>query len=164
MSYTHRQAIHPDHVSPGTRYDAELVAVLQYVFIAQRRHDIGKVASELNMEYQELYAFISGRRTMPITLLRKVTEITRDKIFFDAVFSGSKIRWSFADDKRQHSDDVVKESLDAVASVGKVASTLRAALGDGQVSGSEKTALMIAVREAMTELNDMLEVLGGKRS
>lgn len=145
--------------SPGTRLDAELVGTLQYVFITQRKYDLGKIALQLNMEYGDLYAYVSGRRTMPVELLKRITEITGDKIFLDTVFAGSKIRWEFIQNPHKHSGDPVKESLDVFSSVGEISGSLRAALDDGRISDTERRELINKIALASKELNDLRDSL-----
>lgn len=143
------------HQAPGARFDEELIAMLQYVFIAQRRHDIAKISQRLNMTYQELHAFISGRRTMPATLLARITEITRDKIFLDTVFGETSIRWRFAPESETKTDDPVRESLDVFHSVGRIAEALREALKDGEISDQERAEIRMRVDAAAKELEQL---------
>ncbi len=143
----------------GTRYDVELIGMLQYVFITQRRHDLGKIASDLNMEYADLYAFITGRRTMPITLLKKISENTRDRIFLDTVFAGSSIHWDFAPMTRSHSNDPIKETLEMVHAVGNVCNHMRDALVDGRINPNKRKDILISISYAAQELDDLLEAV-----
>lgn len=146
-------------VSPGTRLDAELVGTLQYVFITQRKYDLAKVALQLNMEYGDLYAYVSGRRTMPVELLKRITELTGDKIFLDTVFAGSAIRWEFIRNPNKHSGDPVKESLDVFSAVGEISTVLRKAMEDTRISDTERRELINKIALASKELNDLRDSL-----
>lgn len=145
--------------SPGTRLDAELVGTLQYVFITQRKYDLGKIALQLNMEYGDLYAYVSGRRTMPVELLKRITELTGDKIFLDTVFAGSNIRWEFVRTPAKHTGDPVKESFDVFSAVGEISTVLRRAIEDSRISDPERRELIQKIAVACKELNDLRDSL-----
>lgn len=155
-----RPTFHPDHISPGVRFDEELKGVLIYVFITMRKYDIGKIASQLNMEYNDLYAYISGRRTMPITLLLRITETTGDRIFFDTIFAGSNIRWNFKQEPRKGDGNPVADLLSLVSSVGQICDTLNAAIRDKKIDGKEKTDILMRIQYAETGLNLLKESIG----
>lgn len=139
------------------RHDEELIGTLQYVFITQKRYDILKLSQQLGMEYGDLYAFVSGRRTMPITLLRRLTELTGDKIFLDTVFGGSSIVWSFKKNAHKHSGNPVQESLETVESVGSLCGSVKRAVADGKISEAERIEIVQRIGFAAQELNDLLE-------
>jgi hypothetical protein len=141
------------------RHDDELIGTLQYVFITQKRYDILKLSQQLGMEYADLYAFVSGRRTMPITLLKRITEFTGDKIFLDTVFSGSNIVWSFKNHKHAHSNNPSQEALEAVGAVGEFSSSLKKALDDGKISETERIDILHRITFAVQELTDVAESL-----
>lgn len=143
--------------TPGFRHDDELIGTLIYVFITQKRYDILKLSQQLGMEYQDLYAFVSGRRTMPITLLKRITEITGDKIFLDTVFAGSNITWAFRKNHHPHSNNPSQEALEAVGAVGEFSSALKKALDDGKITESERTEILHRIGFAVQELTDVAE-------
>lgn len=143
--------------SQGFRHDEELIGTLVYVFITQKRYDILKLSQQLGMEYADLYAFVSGRRTMPITLLKRITEITGDKIFLDTVFAGSNIVWSFKKHNRTVSNNPSQEALEAVSAVGDVCMTLKKAIDDNKISESERADIIHRIGFAQQELTDLLE-------
>ncbi len=144
---------------PSFRHDEELIGTLIYVFITQKRYDILKLAQQLGMEYSDLHAFVSGRRTMPITLLKRITEITGDKIFLDTIFAGSNITWQFKKHAHAHSNNPSQEALEAVGAVGDFASSLKKALDDGRISESERTDILHRLGFAIQELTDVAETL-----
>lgn len=146
-------------LSNSFRHDDELIGTLIYIFITQKRYDILKLSQQLGMEYHDLYAFVSGRRTMPITLLRRITEITGDRIFFDTVFAGSAIQWNFKKHLHPHSNNPNQEALELVESVGSLCGTLKQTFSDGKISETEKKELMLKVGFIQQELNDVTESL-----
>lgn len=145
------------HHNSSFRHDEELIGTLVYVFITQKRHDLLKLSQQLGMEYGDLYAFVSGRRTMPITLLRRITEVTGDRIFFDTVFAGSNIVWNFKKHPHQHSGNPVTEALDVASAFGKLSGTLKEAMNDGKISGAERIMLIGHIANLQQEVQDMLE-------
>ena len=143
----------------GIRWDEELVGMLQYVFITQRKHDIAQTAKKLGMGYNDLYAFVSGRRTMPPQLLVRLTEVTNDMIFLDTVFKGSNISCDWVNVPRNHSGDIVRETLEAGEAIGALQGTLHKALADSNISDAERRDLLNRTRKAIDELNDVQQVL-----
>jgi len=150
---------HNGQHSQSFRHDDELIGTLQFIFITQKRYDILKLSQQLGMEYADLYAFVAGRRTMPITLLKRITEITGDKIFFDTVFGGSNIVWNFKRHQRTVSNNPSQEALEAVGAVGDVCTALRKAVEDSKISESERIDIMHRIGFAQQELTDLLESL-----
>jgi hypothetical protein len=141
------------------RHDEELIGTLVYVFITQKRYDILKLSQQLGMEYADLYAYVAGRRTMPVTLLRRITEITGDKIFFDTVFGGSNIVWSFKQHKRSHSNNPSQEALETVEAVGEMCKAVKNSMKDGHVSETEKIDIIHRIAFVQQELMDLLEAV-----
>jgi hypothetical protein len=139
------------------RHDEELIGTLVYIFITQKRYDILRLSQQLGMDYADLYAYVAGRRTMPITLLRRITELTGDKIFFDTVFTGSNIVWGFKEHNRVHSNNPSQEALEAVEAVGSICGTLKRALADGKISKAELVDVIHRIGFAQQELGDLLE-------
>ncbi len=139
------------------RHDEELIGTLVYVFITQKRYDILKLSQQLGMDYADLYAYVSGRRTMPSTLLRRITEITRDKIFLDTVYGGSEIVWNFRKHQHPHSNNPSQEALEAVSALGDVCISLKKALDDNKISASERIDILHRLSFAQQELGDLLE-------
>ncbi|KAB2967543.1 phage regulatory CII family protein [Zoogloea sp.] len=147
------------HSNPSFRHDDELIGTLIYVFITQKRYDILKLSQQLGMEYADLYAFVSGRRTMPITLLRRITEITGDKIFFDTVFGGSNITWGFRKNKHAHSGNPSQEALESVEAVGEMCRAVKNAMVDGKVSETERAEIIHRIAFVQQELADLLDAV-----
>ncbi|MEW5800124.1 MAG: phage regulatory CII family protein [Bacteroidota bacterium] len=143
--------------SQGFRHDEELIGTLVYVFITQKRYDILKLSQQLGMEYADLYAFVSGRRTMPITLLKRITELTGDRIFFDTVFAGSNIVWNFKKHPHQHTGNPVTEALDVASAFGKLSASIKEAMNDGKISGTERIMLIGHIANLQQEVQDLLE-------
>ena len=139
------------------RHDEELIGTLQYVFITQKRYDILKLSQQLGMEYADLYAFVAGRRTMPISLLKRITEITGDKIFLDTVFGGSNIIWNFKEHKRSHSNNPSQEALESVEAVGEMCKAVKNSMKDGRISETEKIEIIHRISFVQQELMDLLE-------
>ncbi len=80
----------------GQRWDDALVGVLKYLFISTRKYDIDEVARKMGMEYDDLYAFVSGRRTMPAPALFKLVSVTHEMLFMDIIakdYPEISIRW-----------------------------------------------------------------------
>ena len=148
---------HNQNNGSSFRHDDELIGTLQYVFITQKRYDILKLSQQLGMQYADLYAFVSGKRTMPVTLLRRITELTGDKIFLDTVFGGSNIQWNFKSHKHPHSNNPSQESLETVEAIGELCGAVKKALADGKISETERTNIVQRIGFAMQELNDLLE-------
>ncbi len=149
--------------SPGTRMDEELIGTLTYVFITQRKHDIGWLASKLNMEYGDLHAFISGRRTMPVTLLKRITELTGDRIFFDTVFAGSDIVWNFKKQYHAHTNDASQEALEAVGAVGELCVEIKNIMHNKFLTEEERANLRLKISVAKTEIEDLFDVVNEGR-
>ncbi len=149
--------------TPGFRHDDELIGTLIYVFITQKRYDILKLSQQLGMEYSDLYAFVSGRRTMPITLLKRITEITGDKIFLDTVFAGSNITWSFRKNKHAHSNNPSQEALETVEAVGELCGAIRKAMTDNAVSETERIEIIQRISFVSKELSDLLDTVSATK-
>lgn len=141
------------------RHDDELIGTMQYVFISQKRYDILKLSQQLGMDYADLYAYVSGRRTIPVTLLKRITELTGDKIFFDTVFGGSNLVWGFKKHQRSVSNNPSQEALEAVGAVGDVCIALKKAVDDNKISETERTDIIHRIGFAQQELTDLLESL-----
>lgn len=141
------------------RHDEELIGTLQYVFITQKRYDILKYSHLLGMEYADLYAFVSGRRTMPITLLKRITELTGDKIFLDTVFGGSNIVWSFKKNLHKHSNNPTQEALETVEAVGELCGAIKKAMNDNAVSETERIEIIQRISFVSKELEDLLDTV-----
>lgn len=148
---------HNGQHSQSFRHDDELIGTLQYVFITQKRYDILKLSQQLGMEYADLYAFVAGRRTMPITLLKRITEFTGDKIFLDTVFGGSNIVWGFRKHKHVHSNNPSQEALETVEAVGELCGSVRKALSDSAISETERIEIIQRIAFVSKELEDLLE-------
>ncbi len=143
----------------GSRWDEELVGLLQYVFITTRKYDITSTAKAMGMEYHDLYAFVSGKRTMPAPVLRRLTEVTHDLSFLDCVFVNGPIKYFWADEKHGHSGDIVKEALEIGQAEGAIFGEMRAALEDGKVTSQEATAIFKAVAMSEQRHRDLMESL-----
>ncbi len=143
----------------ASRWDEELVGLLQYLFITTRKYDINSVAKAMGMEYHDLYAYVSGKRTMPAPVLRRLTEVTHDLAFMDCVFVNGPIHYFWADEKHGHSGDIVKETLDLGEAEGAIFGQLRAALEDGKITSQESTAIFRAVTVSEQRHRDLMETL-----
>ncbi len=145
--------------SPGARIDEELIGTLSYVFLTLHKHDLGRVANQLNMEYGDLHAYVTGRRTMPVTLLKRITEVTNDKIFMDTVFSGSRLTWAWKENPRVNSGNMVTEFLKVVEEIGGISETLNKSIADGKVTQPERRELTVRINNALLQLQDLMEVV-----
>lgn len=140
-------------------WDAELKGALQYLFITIEKYSISRTARELGMRYDDLYQYIAGRRTMPHELLRKIVDITGEKMFLDVTWAGSKVQWRWRAGTHPHTDNVVAETLEVNAALGEYSDRLREALRDGHINSKEKLALRTAAAETIRQLEDILDIL-----
>lgn len=145
--------------SERRNHDEELKGLLQYLFITTRKYDCAKVARALNMEYNDLYVFVSGRATMPPTLLVKIAAATGDAIFFDTIFAGTNMRVDLVKESRKHSNNLSVETYEAFEQMGKVAEAMKQAVSEGKLSQDLRLRMMNTVTMGIKELQDVFEVL-----
>ncbi|TAK59405.1 MAG: hypothetical protein EPO24_07660 [Bacteroidetes bacterium] len=141
------------------KHDEELIGMLQYIFITTKKYSVEKTARDLNMEYNDLYAFVSGNRTMPATLLVKLTVYLNDVIFFDTITGGTPLRVEFEKHQREHSLDLVKEALDVYEASGDFSKALKVYCADGKLTQEERMKIHTSISRMINELKDVQDVL-----
>jgi hypothetical protein len=145
-------------------WDEQLIGMLQYLFITVGKHDLRKVAQKMNLDYHDLYPYVTGKRTMPTELLRGITEATHDKVFLDVAWAGSKLNWEWKEPKTgEHQHDVVLASLNIAERIVNLTQELKKGLLDRTVENGYKKLILNSISEAIGDLQSLFTVVSEGR-
>ncbi len=146
--------------SNGNRrnHDEALKGALQYWFITTRKFKVDVVANALNMEYNDLYAYVSGQRTMPPTLLVKMTIVIGDTIFLDTILAGTNMGLNVLL-PHKHGNNIITEGLEAFAAAGEIAGELKTLVSGGSVPQDVRLRMQKKVTETIQELRDVADLI-----
>jgi len=144
-------------------FDDEFVGLLSFLFITTKKYDLKVVAAKMGLDYGTMYAYVTGRRTFPVTLLPRLVDATGDRIFLDAVFAGSG--WKVVKKiEKAEGKDIVKESMDIVEKLGRYYESLRSFYEDLELSEEERNELKVRLSALEKEIDDLRDLLYAKQN
>jgi hypothetical protein len=147
-------------MNPKKVWDEQLIGMLQYLFITVGKHDLRTVAQKMNLDYHDLYPYVTGKRTMPTEVLRGITEATHDKIFLDVAWAGSPLVWEWKERKApEHQQDVVLASLNIAERIVNLTQELKKGLLDRSVKNGYKKLILNSIAEAIADLQALFTVV-----
>jgi hypothetical protein len=149
-------------MNPTKKWDEQLIGMLQFLFITAGKHDLRRVAHAIGMDYNDLYPYITGRRTLPTELLRKIVETTRDKVFLDVAWAGSPVRWEWREVAIDRDRDAVLHALEVADKIVQLTGELRKGLIDGDIAPGYKQLILKTISEARDELDMLFEAVAGR--
>jgi hypothetical protein len=118
----------------------------------------------MNLDYHDLYPYVTGKRTMPTELLRGITEATHDKVFLDVAWAGSKLNWEWKEPKTgEHQHDVVLASLNIAERIVNLTQELKKGLLDRTVENGYKKLILNSISEAIGDLQSLFTVVSEGR-
>jgi plasmid maintenance system antidote protein VapI len=66
-------------------------AILSRKFLVDREHDLNNVALRLGISAQRLESFVSGKKSMPLSVLIEIASLAHDLSFLEPLFEKTRI-------------------------------------------------------------------------
>lgn len=97
---------------------------------------------------------------MPTEILRKITEVTHDKVFLDVAWAGSPLEWRWKESKSvNHEQDAVLTALNISEKIINLTQELRKGLLDMNVKNGYRKLVLNAISDAIAELQTLFTLV-----
>lgn len=135
--------------------DERFRRVLKIVFLSQKRYDMVEMARGCDISVNKLESFVSGDELMPISILRRITELSGDSIFLDAAFAGSPIKWSWGEQATHKSERTDVDIEAARVCISKIAARLQCALSAAKLPTGKHRMLSASIKKIEIRLQKL---------
>ena len=148
-----------EKITPYRRFDAGLIELLQNVYIVYGKRSLADDAGKLLMTYSEMYQYVTGRKTVPATMLMQLIDRTGDLSLAEPILRGTDLTLSFVKEKHAHSNDLRNEVEDTVVRAAELLDEVRKALNDNKLDPGEKIAIKQLIRRLRQDTSDVEEIM-----